>query len=239
MGLSRETLPGESDHSTQKNALIAYGNPDNTTKYLTGYMRESETDMLQGVNIMVSNICASQNDSIVTYSPSPFVYQINKLNGNNNCTYELDVFAAYNGVINEFHAQAEIQPNSSHTIDPYYVGTTGTQVVVIIDNGMDGNNDDTLFIPGFPVDMKNFINNNGIKIYPNPVHDELNIEFATAGNYSIIITDVVGKTLYQKTIAASAGRTTLPMGQYPIGMYLIQVADAKGSVLVKDKIIKQ
>lgn len=239
MGLSRETLPGETDHSMQKNALIAYSNPDNTTKYLSGFLAESEPTRQQGVNIIVSKICASQGDSIVTSSPSPFVYTVNKVNGNNACTYDLDVFAAYNGAINRFSGQAEIQANSSHTIDPYFVGLSGVQIAVIVDNGNDGTTDDTLFIAGFPVDMKNIINKGGIKIYPNPVHDELNVEFATAGKYSIIITDVVGKTISNNTVSVSAGRTELPMDQLPAGMYLIQVKDEKGNILLKDKLTKQ
>ncbi len=240
MGISRAAQQNETDNSTQKNAMITYGNPDNVTKQLTAFMREDDgTALQQGVNITVSNICAEQGDSIVTNSPNPYVYNVTKLNGNSTCTYHLDVYAAYNGEIIEFHGDADIQPNSSHTIDPYYVGNNGTQVAVIVDNGNDGITDDTLFVAGFPLGMKNIIDKGGIKIYPNPVQDELNVEFATAGKYSIIITDVVGKTISNNTMSVSAGRTVLPMGQYPNGMYLIQVTDEKGNMLVKDKIIKQ
>ncbi len=240
MSLSRAAATTEQDNGAVEKRKISYGNPDNNTKYINGSFTEIASGQQQGVSILATNICADQGDSIVTSNPSQFVYQITKVSGSATCTYNLTVFAAYNGTtVNEFSAPVVLSGTTTHTIDPYFVGLNGVQIAVIVDNGNDGTTDDTLFIAGFPVDMKNTISKGGIKVYPNPVRDELNVEFATAGKYSIIITDVVGRTISNNTMSVSAGRTVLPMDQYPNDVYLIQVTDEKGRSLLKDKIIKQ
>jgi hypothetical protein len=239
MSISRTATVSETDHATIKNRFISYGNPNNVTKYLNCSYLETAPDMQQGVNIMAGNICAAQGDSIVTENTSPFVYKITKVTGTANCTYDLTIFAAYNGdSVKEFHSQVNLDANTSHTIDPYFNGTNGTQIAVIVDNGLDGNTDDTLFVAGWPIGMENVIAKNGIKIYPNPVQDQLTVEFSAGGNYSFLVTDIVGKAVYNEAVSAS-GKTQIPMSQYPAGVYLIQVMDSKGTVLLKDKIIKQ
>jgi hypothetical protein len=238
MNINRQAQPTETDHSTQKNRLMTYGNPDNVTKYLNAQMTEITEDLSQGTNIKLSNICAAQGDSIVTESPSAFVYKLTKVTGTMSCTYDITSFTLYNSdSIIEYHGSVLLDPNSSHTIDPYFNG--GTELVVIVDNGNDGTADDTVFVAGWPLGVKeNIIQKNGIKIYPNPVQNELSIEFPNAGNYSIAITDVVGRTVYSNTAVVTGGKIQIPMAQYPVGLYLIQVSDSKGTTLLKDKVIK-
>jgi hypothetical protein len=143
----------------------------------------------------------------------------------------------YNGdSVVEGHGDIVLDPNSTHIIDPYYNG--GTDVVVQVDNGNDGTIDNTITVVDWPVGLKNVIAQNGIRVYPNPVQDELTVEFAKAGTYGVLITDVVGKTVYSNTMNVS-GKVQLPMGQLAPGVYLIQVADSKGVSILKDRIIKQ
>jgi hypothetical protein len=238
MNINRQAQLTETDHSTQKNRMITYGNPDNVTKYLNAQMTEITEDLSQGTNIKLSNICAAQGDSIVTESPSAFVYKVTKVAGTMSCTYDITSFTLYNGdSIIEYHGNVLLDPNSSHTIDPYFNG--GTELVILVDDGNDGTTDDTVFVAGWPLGVKEqIIHKNGIKIYPNPVQDELSVEFPDAGNYSIAITDVVGRTVYSKTAVVTGGKIQIPMGQHPVGLYLIQVSDSKGATLLKDKIIK-
>jgi hypothetical protein len=239
LSLSRVATSSETDHGEIKNRRFSYGNPDNNTKYLNGGYSEITDDQQLGVTIIAQNICAEQGDSIMVRNPHPFAYEIVKVEGNANCTYNLTVLATYNGdEIREFHSDIELSGTTSHIIDPYFAGNDGTQIAVIVDNGVDGIADDTLFVTGWPVNMPQTISgNNGIKVYPNPVEDELNIEFAVMGSYNIMITDIVGKTLYSQSI--SANRSRVAVGQLPVGVYLIQIADEKGNMLMKDKIIKQ
>ncbi|MBL7719836.1 MAG: T9SS type A sorting domain-containing protein [Flavipsychrobacter sp.] len=240
MGISRVAQLNETDHSTQKHALITYGNPDNISKTLAAYLRETEEDMQQGANIMVSNLCADPGDSIVTRSPAPYQYSVTKVNGTNSCTYHLDIYAAYNGAIQEFHADAVISPNSSHTIDPYFNGTNGTQIAVIVDEGMDGTPDDTLFVTGWPVGTGAPLRNMDIRVYPNPVTDVLQLELGSTHDiYTLSITDMIGKSVYTGTIAAKDSRAEIPMAHLPAGIYLLKLNDAKGNPAYIDKIMKQ
>ena len=237
MGISRMASNGQSDNGEVAKKRISYGNPDAATKYLNCYYNELTDDQSQGASILATGVCAAQGDSIVTESETPFTYTITKVNGTTNCIYNLTVFAAYNGdTMKEFHSSVPIEPNSTHTIDPYFNGTT--EIAVVIDNGNDGQTDDTLFVAGWPINIENVIKEGGIKIYPNPVRDELTLEFASAGTYGVHITDIVGKTVYNNTLPTS-GKIQLPMGQYAPGVYLIQVSDGKGTVLLEDKLIIQ
>lgn len=237
MKITRDALPAETDHSTQKNRLISYGNPDNVTKYLNAQLTQITDDISQATNIKISGICAAPGDSIVTESPTEFVYKVTKVVGTTSCAYNLSTWTLYNGdSVKEFHADIPLDPNSSHTIDPYYDG--GTQVVVSIDNGNDGSIDDTIVIAGWPVGIEKIINEGGIKVYPNPVQDELTVEFAHSGDYNIMITDVIGKVIYNNPVSAT-GKIKVPMAGYAAGVYLIQVADSKGAAILKNKIIKQ
>jgi hypothetical protein len=240
MGISRVAQMNETDNSTQKNALISYGNPENVSKTLTAFMRETENTMQQGVNIVVSNICAEPGDSIVTSSPSAFVYNVTKVNGNSTCTYNLDIYAAYNGAIQEFHSGATIEPNSSHTIDPYFNNGNGDQIAVIVDNGQDGIPDDTLFVTGFPLDMKAPLHNINIRVYPNPVSDLLSLEFGNIHDaYTVNLTDVVGKNVYSSAVNRQDNKLEIPMERYPTGIYMLRVTDIKGNLMYVDKIVKQ
>lgn len=70
---------------------------------------------------------------------------------------------------------------------------------------------------------------NYITIYPNPVADELFVQFdeAKVHRYSIIITDVLGKTLWQQQYLKPAGRNhlSIPAEGFGTGMYFISIAD--------------
>jgi hypothetical protein len=238
MGISRTAISSEADNGEAALRRISYGNPDAATKYLNCSFTEIEDNLAYGANIIATGVCAAQGDSIVTSSNSPYTYTITKVTGTSNCSYNLTVFAAYNGdTIKEFHTQVPLSGTTTHTIDPYF---NGTEIAVIVDNGNDGTTDDTLFITGWPVGMQNIINKNGIKVYPNPVSNELNIEWASApGSYTVSLTDIVGRVVYTNTVAGNKGKAQVTMNPYPTGVYLLQVTDHKGVTIFKDKIVKQ
>lgn len=73
----------------------------------------------------------------------------------------------------------------------------------------------------------------GIRIYPNPVSDRLQIEGMQAGNVRLY--DAGGRTLLQRPLFGGGG--TLDLGAVPSGMYLLFLEDARGQWLVR--ILKQ
>ena len=64
-------------------------------------------------------------------------------------------------------------------------------------------------------------------VYPNPASDYASISFDSelAGNYTVVITDMSGKKLLQKTGISSAGsnKLYLDIHQLSRGMYIINL----------------
>jgi hypothetical protein len=240
--LSRVALPGEQDFTTQKNRFISYGNHDAVTKSLNGAYTENTDDHSQGSSILVAGICAAQGDSIVTKNPYPYAYQVIRLNGQSPCTYNLTVFASYGDTVKEFHAVVDQQQNSSHIIDPYYTDQNGTQhTVIYVDNGNTGSNSDTLFITGWPVDLKTIPNVAGISIRPNPVQKDLNIDVRGDKNiaYQVYLMDITGRIIYRQQTTVASGTIIVPMGDDKAGMYILQIANDKGETIYRTKITKE
>lgn len=242
MGITRLSLPSENDNGTLMSRFISYGNPDNVTKHFAGYLSQLASDMSQGTNILASNITAQPGDSFLTENPSEYVYKITRIAGVGNDTYDLTVDVINNGVLNEFSTTGiSLSGNSAHTIDPYYNGPNGPQVVVYIDNGLNGNFDDTLFVPQVSLSINNPVHTgNNIKVYPNPATKYVNITFGQdhAGAYNVILSDINGRVLYNKTTAENASEMQLPLNSYSSGVYMLTVTDSKGQILYRDKLIK-
>ncbi|WP_196893124.1 T9SS-dependent choice-of-anchor J family protein [Aureivirga marina] len=68
-----------------------------------------------------------------------------------------------------------------------------------------------------------------LKMYPNPVSDELNISFSAEGNYTVLLTDMLGKVIYKKEIknAFGAYNHTIPVSEYEQGNYILSVSNSK------------
>lgn len=73
-----------------------------------------------------------------------------------------------------------------------------------------------------------------ISILPNPARDELSISGLT-GQSQLILTDINGKKIIQKTLTANA--ETMNIGHLPAGVYMVHITDKEGHVTIK-KIIK-
>lgn len=80
---------------------------------------------------------------------------------------------------------------------------------------------------------------NGIKVYPNPVMDELTIQnLAQYGITGISIADMLGNTLINQSSAIPSGyRKTISMEKLPAGVYTIKVSSANGFTM--QQVIKQ
>jgi len=80
----------------------------------------------------------------------------------------------------------------------------------------------------------------GYSIFPNPIHDNANITFVMfeKSDFSIEITDVLGKVIHQKQFKNADNRLEykLDLSTYPQGTYLFTIKNNKGSS--SKKIIK-
>lgn len=74
-----------------------------------------------------------------------------------------------------------------------------------------------------------------IKTYPNPAQQFFNIELPQQLNFNLIVYDVTGRKVYQRTNAA--GTVTIDCSSFTSGIYFVQAANEKNSLLCK--LIKQ
>ena len=71
---------------------------------------------------------------------------------------------------------------------------------------------------------------NKFNIYPNPAYDTVNIENLDNFDYTIILTDLTGKTVLNKT---AEGLTQIDVSNFPSGVYLIKISYQKNSFIKK------
>lgn len=73
--------------------------------------------------------------------------------------------------------------------------------------------------------------NNAISIYPNPVHDEVNVD-AIDKIHSVIITGILGQTVYSQ--ACNAEKVFINVASLPQGIYLIKINGTEVRKFVKE-----
>lgn len=59
-----------------------------------------------------------------------------------------------------------------------------------------------------------------LSVYPNPAHDQVQIELPPEGNWMLLVTDMFGNRVWQQS---GNGKEILvmPTGLWPAGMYLL------------------
>ncbi|GAB5538524.1 MAG: hypothetical protein Salg2KO_06270 [Salibacteraceae bacterium] len=62
-----------------------------------------------------------------------------------------------------------------------------------------------------------------IEMYPNPANDLLNIEMASASDFQVQISDLLGKVVLTEVVVSNS-RTTLDVSSLPKGLYMVKVS---------------
>jgi hypothetical protein len=81
----------------------------------------------------------------------------------------------------------------------------------------------------------------GLKLYPNPVHDNLrvSVNVNVAGSYTVQVFDAAGSQVWSQTgIAAGTRRVDVNTSSLNSGLYTLVVTDAKGGTIV-EKFVKE
>ncbi len=97
------------------------------------------------------------------------------------------------------------------TVSPYFTGKTGTYA-------LDVKGTRTAVSSGI-----NVVNSSGLKCYPNPASDHLNIEIAGTKLLHYSITDVSGKSILEFDDAS--GKVLLSLDRFEQGIYFIKAVD--------------
>lgn len=241
IGINRIALPGQTDYATFSNKKITYGTHDNVTKLLMCYQTQASTDLVKGTDMLVTNLTATPNDSFVTEIPKPFNYKITKIVGPAS-TYSITVTAMYNDTAKTFTATNITLPaHSSHTIDPYFIGPKGPQVVILEDVGNIGVIHDTMFITKLssPIVVPN--PDERIEIYPNPAEDRISVSFGQLAdkNFTVTISDIAGKVVQLATVSSTHHVSTIPLTDFARGSYIIRITDNTGRQVFSDKFLRK
>ena len=78
------------------------------------------------------------------------------------------------------------------------------------------------------------------KVFPNPTTGDVTVEFQEElpSDGLLCVTDLMGRRLQQIPLNAGQVRQTISLGDYPAGVYLVQVLGS-GSVLYTSKVVRQ
>lgn len=83
------------------------------------------------------------------------------------------------------------------------------------------------------VRVVNFENRGGeVSIYPNPVVEELNVNYTGGATYRVLIYDMMGKLVNDST-----GGSKIDMSVYKAGTYTVRVMDGSGSVIKTESVV--
>ena len=119
-------------------------------------------------------------------------------------------------------------------------GTENTKVIILTDLQQNGTIDDTTEVPnaGLAIGSSNLASGIRVTLRPNPAHDVLRIAAGNAApNWQWRITDMLGRTLSAGT--SNSAEATAPVSQLSPGLYLAEVRDARGTLLHRERFVKE
>ncbi len=71
-------------------------------------------------------------------------------------------------------------------------------------------------------------------VYPNPSHGTITVDFGKAsGNSKVVVTDMIGKVVFQSPVAAGTSKMSIDLSTLPKGIYLVSVSNNTASSVKK------
>jgi mannose/fructose-specific phosphotransferase system component IIA len=82
-----------------------------------------------------------------------------------------------------------------------------------------------------------------VMLYPNPAQQEYSmaIEVSSKQNVVVVLTDVMGRSIYADDVVLNAGKNvvTKSIADIAAGMYMVRVTDSEGQTLYSGKLQKK
>lgn len=130
--------------------------------------------------------------------------------------------------------------------DAFHLGykalTTGTSYVMFT-FANDDNNDDcvsvTFKLVYDPTSIDKVSQVTKMRAYPNPASDNVTVEYAVSGNANkvqLVIKNMLGATLYTKSLDVNGSKLRMDVSEYPAGIYFYSI-EADGRPLVTKKLL--
>jgi hypothetical protein len=99
------------------------------------------------------------------------------------------------------------------------------------------------YILGTSATNNTFLNKEAITIFPNPVNDDyhLVVEVSRKQDVSVVITDIMGRTISTEVMALSSGKNDFkrPASGLVSGLYIVKLIDANGQTIYTGKLQKK
>lgn len=151
------------------------------------------------------------------------------------------------GVICWEWAGINLTPSQEHTLTlPLFQNGTGPQTVTATifnptsySDGVSSNNSASVNISTFTGGSNDRSMDNGagetmVTIRPNPVQDEMFVEYNAAAEFEYMkVFDLNGKLVREQALSVSSSQTTLNVGDWPSGVYMIHLAGKKQNATVR------
>ena len=81
------------------------------------------------------------------------------------------------------------------------------------------------------------LNNEDIRIFPNPTTNKLIIEMQNRTDVNISIFNAIGQNVYESNVETN--NKTIDVTGLQTGIYFVKIKDLKGNILLSEKIIKE
>ncbi len=143
----------------------------------------------------------------------------------------------------------KVVDTSDRNIFPWFADGFDLDAIVCLENGENVFAKQTVKPAKNPTAFESELMEEGfgletVKVFisPNPVVGDLFLDFnlLSKSDVDVVITDVMGKTVYHQTIRLNVGQSKLSvdMSRFPNGFYIVRTSDAKGAFRKTEKILK-
>jgi hypothetical protein len=152
----------------------------------------------------------------VSASPIPFVTQV----GN---TLSTGTFSSYQWYFNN-------APIPGATGQSYAATKSGLYYVIVKNASACSGKSNTVNIP---LSVKDAAPGRSFVVYPNPVHDQLRVQFSTGTGGTVSVSDLTGRILRSISITTGTTEATMDTKGLPGGVYLFAFRTEAGTETVK------
>ena len=207
--------------------------------YITYLWQDSSTNATYIVNqagtywvrAIIDSNCFATDSIHVLYNPSPTTPTISQ-NGN--------VLTSSSATGNQWLLNGEAIPgdtNQSYTIPLPITDTSCYSVTVTNSYGCSATSD-TICL--YSLGILEFVKNNGIRVYPNPASDRLNLQFRDAieGGYVIDVYNYLGKKVISEKVSQTEAEHQLNTTSLNNGIYIYNITTTTNIFKGKFTIIK-
>lgn len=201
------------DNSTDSTLLVT-----NTGTYYVTVTNSNNCSITDTITVDIQDLPSA--DSIIATAGNNGLYNFAVANANNVNNYTWNFGDSNTGS----------GATTTHTYSAN--GTYNVSVVISNDCG------DTTITKSIIVDnlsIKNLVNDNSVKLYPNPTNKNITIALSDADNHieKVIVYNILGQEIIQKAFDMPSQTATIDLEQLASGVYQIMIFTDKGFSLKK------